>query len=113
MGERNEYDEIKEMARAVHLYFREQKQQREIAKALNVSTSTVSRLVKRAYDQGWVKIDFELPKLPLLGARLIEKFGLRDAQVLPAGEPSELKRDLSVATARYFERTVGDRASVG
>jgi deoxyribonucleoside regulator len=110
---RTDYDELKELARCVHMYFREQKQQQEIARALGVSASKVSRLVKRAYSEGWVAIDFQLPKLPLLAAGLIERYGLRDAEVIASGEATQSKKDLGAAAARYFERTTGNGACVG
>ena len=105
--------ELREMVRCVQLYFREQKQQREIADELEISRSKVSRLLKRASTEGFVKIDFDFPLLPKLAAEVAEHFQLRDVEVIPTGLETEIKEDLGIATARYFERTAGKNVKVG
>src|SRR5918996_2802499 len=107
------YQEMKEMVRCVQLHFRHQKQQREIAAQLGISPSKVSRLLKRAYQEGIVRVHITLPSLPRLATALIEQYGLRDAVVLPNGQPDDLKEDLGVAAARYFEKIAGDGMKVG
>ena len=107
------HQEMKEMVRCVQLYFRHQKQQREIAQQLGISPSKVSRLLKRAYQEGIVRVHITLPSLPRLATALIEQYGLRDAVVLPNGQPDDLKEDLGVAAARYFEKIAGDGMKVG
>jgi deoxyribonucleoside regulator len=107
------FQEMKEMVRCVQLYFRHQKQQREIAQQLNISPSKVSRLLKRAYEEGIVRVHVTLPPLPRLAAALIEQYGLRDAVVIPTGQRSDLKEDLGIAAARYFEKVAGNGVKVG
>ncbi|HXH11093.1 MAG TPA: sugar-binding domain-containing protein [Alphaproteobacteria bacterium] len=107
------HQEMKEMVRCVQLYFRHQRQQREIAQQLGISPSKVSRLLKRAYQEGIVRVHITLPVLPRLAAALIEHYGLRDAVVIPSGQPEDLKEDLGIAAARYFEKIAGDGVKVG
>jgi deoxyribonucleoside regulator len=105
--------EIKEMVRCVQLHFRHQKQQREIAEQLGISPSKVSRLLKRAYQEGIVRVHINLPPMPRLATALIEQYGLRDAVVIPSGQASDLKEDLGIAAARYFEKIAGHGVKVG
>jgi DNA-binding transcriptional regulator LsrR (DeoR family) len=106
-------DDLRQMVRCVQLYYRAQRHQNEIARELGLSSSKVSRLLKRAFAEGVVRVEVELPKLPRLEAALIERFRLRDAVVIPLGETRDLKEDLGVAGARYFERVAADGARVG
>jgi deoxyribonucleoside regulator len=110
---RVDQDELRQMVRCVQLYYRGQRHQNEIARDLGLSSSTVSRLLKRAFSEGVVRVEIELPKRPRLEAALVERFRLRDAVVIPVGEPRDLKEDLGVAAARYFEKVAADRAHVG
>ena len=66
------YQEMKEMVRCVQLHFRHQKQQREIAEELGISPSKVSRLLKRAYQEGIVRVHINLPAIPRLATALIK-----------------------------------------
>jgi deoxyribonucleoside regulator len=113
MNEEPDAKEMNLMVRCVQLFYRHQRQQREIAQMLAISTSKVSRLLKRAYAEGIVRVDIDLRPLPSLGARLMGKFGLRDAVVIPCGEASEVKEDLGIAASSYFERIAGDGVKVG
>ncbi len=101
------------MVRCVQLYYRAQRHQKEIARELGLSSSKVSRLLKRAFAEGLVRVEIELPKRPRLEVALVERFKLRDAVVIPLGEVRELKEDLGVAAARYFEKVAADGARVG
>ena len=106
-------DELRQMVRCVQLYYRAQRHQNEIARELGMSSSKVSRLLKRALAEGMVRVEIDLPKRPRLEAALVERFRLRDAVVIPLGEPRHLKEDLGTAAARYFEKVAADGARVG
>jgi deoxyribonucleoside regulator len=106
-------DEIRQMVRCVQLHYRDQRHQKEIARELGLSSSKVSRLLKRAFAEGLVRVEIELPKRPRLEAALVERFRLRDAVVIPLGEARDLKEDLGTAAARYFEKVAADGARVG
>lgn len=105
--------ELRQMAQAVLLHYREDRQQKEIAKALGVSHSKVSRLLKRAITEGLIRVEITLPKNPRLEAALVERYGLRDAVVITGGEGRSVKENLGAAAARYFERVATNGVSVG
>lgn len=105
--------DVQEMVVCVQMFFGLQKTQREIATALGIQQSRVSRLLKRARDEGLYNIEFNFPALVEIAASLIDRYQLRDAVVIPTGEISYLKEDLGRAAARYFERVVHGGARVG
>lgn len=109
----SDHDELRQMVRCVQLYYRAQRHQNEIARDLGMSSSKVSRLLKRAFAEGLVRVEIELPKRPRLEAQLVERYRLRDAVVIPLGEARDIKEDLGVAAARYFEKVAVDGARVG
>jgi DNA-binding transcriptional regulator LsrR (DeoR family) len=95
------------MVRCLELYYRQQRSQKQIAEALGVSAATVSRLLKRAFADGLVRVELDLPRVPQLEARLVERFGLRDAVVVATGGRGDLREEIGLAAAAYFE-TVAD-----
>ena len=56
-------DELRQMVRCVQLYYRAQRHHNEIARELGLSSSKVSRLLKRAVAEGMVRVEIELPGL--------------------------------------------------
>lgn len=105
--------ELRQMVQCLELYYRQQKHQKEIARVLGLSSSKVSRLLKRAFADGLIRVELDLPQNPRLEAALVERFGLRDAVVIPAGSQPDLKEELGAAAARYFERVAANGISVG
>ncbi len=105
--------ELRQMVQCLELYYRQQKHQKEIAKVLGLSSSKVSRLLKRAFAEGLIRVELDLPQNPRLEAALMERFGLRDAVVVPTGSQHELREELGAAAARYFEKVAANGISVG
>src|SRR3970282_672616 len=101
------------MIRCLELYYRQGRQQKNIARALGVSAATVSRLLKRAFDEGLVRVELDRPRREELEAGLIERFGLRDAVVVAAGGRGDLKAELGGAAAVYFEKIAANGMRVG
>lgn len=101
------------MVRCLELYYRQARPQKEIARALGVSAATVSRLLKRAYDEGFVRVELDLPRAAELEAALTETFGLREAVVVAAGGRADLKEELGAAAAAYFEKIASNGIRVG
>jgi DNA-binding transcriptional regulator LsrR (DeoR family) len=101
------------MVQCLELYYRQQKHQKEIAQALGISSSKVSRLLKRAFGEGLIRVELDLPLNPRLGAALVERFGLRDAVVVPAGGRGDVKEELGAAAAAYFEKVAANGIRVG
>ncbi len=101
------------MVRCLELYYRRGKSQKDIAKAVGVSAATVSRLLKRAFDDGLVRVELDLPRREELESGLIERFGLRDAVVIAAGGRGDLKEELGAAAAVYFEKIAASGLRIG
>lgn len=101
------------MVQCLELYYRQGRSQKDIASALGVSAATVSRLLKRAFDEGLVRVELDLPRTQDLETALIERFGLRDAVVVAAGGRADVKEELGVAAAAYFEKTAANGLRVG
>lgn len=101
------------MVRCLELYYRQGKSQKDIAKAVGVSAATVSRLLKRAFDDGLVRVELDLPRREELESGLIERFGLRDAVVIAAGGRGDLKEELGAAAAVYFEKIAASGLRIG
>src|SRR5437667_10668 len=88
--------ELRQMVRCLELYYRQQRSQKDIAKALGVSAATVSRLLKRAFDDGLVRVELDLPRMPRLEAALVEAYGLRDAVVVATGGRGDVREELGL-----------------
>ncbi|MGD0707012.1 MAG: sugar-binding transcriptional regulator [Anaerolineaceae bacterium] len=103
---------IELMARVALLYYNERRNQIEIGKMLNISHSTVSRLLKEARETGLIEIVIRNPvsTIPTLEKELEEKFGLKQARVLSASEDSYqgLVRDVAQLAARTLESYLKD-----
>jgi DNA-binding transcriptional regulator LsrR (DeoR family) len=105
--------ELRQTVHCLELYYRQSKSQKDIATTLGVSAATVSRLLKRAFDEGLVRVELDLPRREQLEAGLVERFGLRDAVVVAAGARGDVKEELGTAAAAYFEKIAGNGLRVG
>jgi deoxyribonucleoside regulator len=105
--------ELRQMVQCLELYYRQGRSQKDIAVALGVSAATVSRLLKRAFDEGLVHVELDLPRTQDLETALVHRFGLRDAVVVAAGGRGDIKEELGVAAAQYFEKIATDACRVG
>src|SRR2546428_13526556 len=71
--------ELRQTVHCLELYYRRGRSQKDIARALGVSAATVSRLLKRAFDEGLVRVELDLPRREQLEAGLGGRFGVRGA----------------------------------
>lgn len=98
------------------MYYEQNRTQEEIAKAIGISRSGVSRLLTRCRELGLVQIQVRHP-LQTSGAlqqELVRRFGLRDAQVLVLHQPgADPLPKLGMLTARYLERVLDNGMTVG
>jgi deoxyribonucleoside regulator len=60
------------MVQCLELYYRQGRSQKDVAAALGVSAATVSRLLKRAFDEGLVRVELDLPRTQELETALAE-----------------------------------------
>lgn len=110
-------DELRLMTKVARLYHEANLNQVQIAERLGLSQSSVSRLLKRARDEGLVHTIVTVPGgvNSALEEELVRRFGLKDALVVDClGEDEgQVMRDLGAAAAYYVENTLKDREVVG
>src|SRR5512146_2767258 len=105
--------ELRQLVQCLELYYRQGRSQKDIATTLGVSAATVSRLLKRAFDEGLVRVELDLPRTQELEAVLVARSGLRDAVVVAAGGRGDVREELGVAAAAYFEKIAANGMRVG
>ncbi len=100
------------MAEVAHLYYEEDYSQTEIARMMNISHSTVSRILQKAQESEVVKviIRYPLPSVPSLENEIKAKFGLKQVRVFPASDSGypDLIRNVGQLCARAIESLVAD-----
>ena len=101
------------MVECLELYYRQGKSQKDIATTLGVSAATVSRLLKRAFDEGLVRVELDLPRTEELESALAQTFGLREAVVVASGGRGDIKEELGAAAAAYFEKVARNGMRIG
>lgn len=97
------------MVRIARMYHELGKRQTEIAAELHVSQPRVSRLLKRAVEEGIVRTVVTAPEGTHLGLEegLEERFGLTECIVVDSGKAdAEIDAALSSAAATYLETTL-------
>ncbi|MBP8972396.1 MAG: sugar-binding transcriptional regulator [Anaerolineae bacterium] len=96
------------LATVASLYYQLHISQSDIAARLDVSSSTVSRLLKEAHQKGIVEIQIRVPT-PRdfeLEQQLIKRFGLKDAYVLKTS-PDQTNENLLGAIGRLAATCIG------
>jgi DNA-binding transcriptional regulator LsrR (DeoR family) len=109
-------DELRLMTKVSRMYYEQGLRQTEIMERLNMSQSTISRLLKRAEQAGIVRITVSVPSgaHPDLEEALQERFGLKEAIVVDSIDDDEqIVRDLGPAAAYYVETTLRPHDVVG
>lgn len=110
-------EQLRLMVRVARLYHESGLRQPEIADRLQISQAKVSRLLKRATDDGIVRITIATPGgvHPDLEERLEERYGLREAVVVDAPDDDDrsLMRELGAAAAHHLESTLKSGDIVG
>jgi len=109
-------DELRLMTKVARMYYEQSLRQTEIMDRLNMSQSTISRLLKRAEKAGIVRIAVSIPSgaHPDLEEALQERYGLKEAIVIDSIDDDEqIVRDLGPAAAYYVETTLRPHDVVG
>ncbi len=94
-----------------HQYYREDVTQEALAQRFSLSRAKVSRLLKRAREEGVVEIRVHLhPAVSAeLEAALIERFGLQRALIAPDGnDPAAQRTAVAALAGSYIARTMVD-----
>ena len=110
-------DELRLVARVARMYYEWDLRQAEIARQLDLSQATVSRLIGRSKEEGIIRISINLPQgvYTELEETLVKKYRLRDAIVVDSLEDNEklIQRDLGAATAYYLESAIRPNEVIG
>jgi DNA-binding transcriptional regulator LsrR (DeoR family) len=105
------------LADIAEMYYLEQKNQAEIAKAVGVTRSMISRMLTEARESGIVDIRVQRPLQsdPELESALKEKFGLKDVYVVVTNHRTgeRLTRSLGSAGAIMLERYLAPQKVLG
>jgi DNA-binding transcriptional regulator LsrR (DeoR family) len=105
----NERDDL--LAMVASLYYKLNQGQAEIASRLNVSTSTVSRLLKEGWERGIIEVQIKtpIPRDFALETELVTRFRLNDALVLeakPDNDDASLVAGAGQLAAIYLQRII-------
>jgi len=109
-------DELRLMTKVSRMYYEQGLRQTEIMDRLNMSQSTISRLLKRAEQAGIVRITVSVPSgaHPDLEEALQERYELKEVIVVDSIDDDEqIVRDLGPAAAYYVETTLRPHDVVG
>lgn len=109
-------DELRLMTKVARLYYEQDVRQVDIATQLDLSQTTVSRLLKRAQDEHIVRITVSVPlgTYTELEERLQAKYALKQAIVVDIdGDDEQILRALGAAAAYYLETTLKQDELIG
>lgn len=106
------------IARVAYMYHHLEMKQTAIAKQLDISQATVSRLLKQAHKEGIVRITVNMPTgvYAEMEDALIQRFGLKAAIVVDTYDPSDetsIQHNIGSAAAYYIETTISEHETVG
>ena len=106
-------ERLRQVLKVDHLFYEKEMTKTDISHEIRASTTQVARLLAEAREQGYVRIEFNPPKLYELGEQLKSKYGLQVAVVVSyADDLAFLRRMIGKAAAQYFEEAVGAGATV-
>lgn len=104
-----ESDDLYLLGEVASLYYEENQTQDQIAKAIGLSRSGVSRLLTRSRELGLVDIhvNYPLRTSATLRKDLVQSFGLHDAQVLISSSMDDQSLSfVGALAARYLDRCI-------
>lgn len=108
------------MSRVAHQYYIEGKSRADISDSTGLSASTISRLLKRAREEGMIEIKMAEPFLTCnqMETHLAGQYGLRRVIVVPVEPETEdnvnkIKNQVALEGARYLQRIIKDGDILG
>jgi len=110
-------DELRLIARVAQLYYQDRRKQSEISELLHISQATIYRLLKKAEQEGIVRITITAPRgtYPELETALRERYPLAEAIVADCFEDREeaILSAIGAAAGHYVETTLRDGEVIG
>lgn len=108
------------MSRVAYQYYIEGKSRADISKSTGLSASTISRLLKRAKEDGIIEIKMGEPFLSCnrMETQLVNQYGLRRVIVVPVEAETDrninvIKNQVALEGARYLQRIIKDGDILG
>lgn len=110
--------ETRLMVKCAQMYYEENLKQGKIAEKLQVSKSSVSRILSSAKEAKIVKITVDNPiknQYIKLEKELEKRFHLKEVIIVDSmsNEPEEIKKELAKAAAEYLQRIIKDGQTIG
>jgi DNA-binding transcriptional regulator LsrR (DeoR family) len=110
-------EELRLVIKVAYLYYTQQQKQSDIARQLDISQATVSRILKRAEEEGIVRITVNMPigAYAQLESDLCAKYDLKAAIVVhcDAEDEETILHHIGSAAAYYVETTISKNEVVG
>lgn len=110
-------EEVRLMTKVAYLYYKRRHKQSEIARQLDLSQATVSRILRRAEAEDIVRITVNMPTgvYTHLEDELCSKYGLKAAIVVHCDDENEdaILHNIGSAAAYYVETTIRKNEVVG
>jgi DNA-binding transcriptional regulator LsrR (DeoR family) len=110
-------DELRLMTKIAKMYYEWNFNQTDIAKHLGISQATVSRLFKRAKEEGIIRISVSIPTgvNADIEGKIIQKYQLKDAIVVDVmrDDENQIMRDIGAAAGYYVENIIRDNEVIG
>ena len=110
-------DELRLLVKVAYLYYERGHKQPEIAEQIQLSQATVSRLLKRAYQEKIVRISVSSPRgvYPELEDAIQTRYRLKDVMIADCvtDNETEILRSIGSLAAFYLETTVTADEIVG
>jgi len=110
-------DELRFIARIAQRYYVDGHRQSAIAKDLGLSQATVSRMLKRAHDEGIVRISLNAPPgtYPDFEFQLRDKYRVNEVLVVDCSEDNDgaVMSRIGEAAAHFLETTLQDDEVIG
>lgn len=110
-------EELRLITKVAYLYYMQKQKQSDIAKQLDISQASVSRILKRAEQEAIVRIMVNMPTgvYAQLETDLCARYGLKAAIVVHCDDESDgmIFDHIGSAAAYYVETTLGKNEVVG
>lgn len=109
------------VSQIAYQYYIEEKKRSEIAEYFGLSPSTISRVLKRAKEEGIIQLKIAEPYLEcnLMERFLEDEFGLKSVCIVPLQKPEEqmqeeyVKKQVALEGARYIQRIIRNDDVIG
>ncbi len=104
------------LVKVAYMYYEEGATQSEIAKAIGVSRSLISKYLARAKDTGVVEItihDDESHPFMAIESKVERRYDLREVVCVASGEEESTKARLGAAASKYLLRMIKDGQTIG